>query len=317
MIISSACPLRISLVGGSTDHPDFIKKYKSGSVISFPCDIKTYVTIHKDVFGANTLNKKYILNYSKREEVDNIKDIKNELIRNCFDELDVNQINLFLTSDVFSYGSGLASSSAYLMALIKSIYLMRDEVITESEICKLAHKIEKIFNPLVGQQDFYGSIGGLKKITFYQESNPDIKYLDTNIFHHMDMYLIYTGVTRSSTNILESLNIDNSLPLLEDVNMLEVAINTINVDLFHETIKKTWINKKKTSPLICNNQSIVEMDRIIYEDSNILSHKLLGAGNGGYFLIFTKKNINNLIINKYKNSKKIQISETGIKSIKI
>ena len=229
MIITSTCPLRISLVGGSTDHPDFIKKYKSGSVISFPCDLKTYVTIHKDVFGANTLEKKYILNYSRREEVDRLDDIQNELIRNCFNELNVDKINLFLTSDVFSLGSGLASSSAYLMSLIKAIYVLRDEVITESEICKLAMKIEKIFNPLVGQQDFYGSLGGLKKITFYEDQNPDIKYLDTSIFREMDMFLIYTGVTRKSTNILETLNIDNSLPLLGDVIQLEKAINTYDI----------------------------------------------------------------------------------------
>ena len=59
------------------------------------------------------------------------------------------------------------------------------------------------------------------------------------------------------------------------------------------------------------------MDKVIYEDDNILSHKLLGAGNGGYFLVFTIRNIDNLMLNKYNNIKKIQISEVGIKSIKI
>ena len=207
MIITATCPLRISLVGGSTDHPDFLKKYGSGMVISFPCDLKTYITIHKDVFGINSIGKRYILNYSKREEVDSINDIKNELIKNCFNKLDVSQINLFLTSDVYSNGSGLASSSAYLMSLIKAIYTLRDEKITESEICKLAMEIEKTFNPLVGQQDFYGSLGGLKRIKFYDNDNPEIKYLDTKIFNQMDMYLIYTGITRSSTNILQTINI--------------------------------------------------------------------------------------------------------------
>lgn len=317
MIITSSCPLRISLVGGSTDHPNFIRKYKSGSVISFPCDIRAYTTIHKDVFGANSLNNKYILNYSKREEVDNIKDINNELIRNCFEELQVDQINLFLTSDVFSSGSGLASSSAYLMSLIKSIYLMRNETITESEICKLANKIEKMFNPLVGQQDFYGSLGGLKRITFYEKTNPDIKYLDTNIFRFMDMYLIYTGVTRKSTNILETLNVDNSLILLDDVRMLENAISNSDVDLFHETIRKTWINKKKTSPLICEHENIINLDKDILDDENILSHKLLGAGNGGFFLVFTKKNVEHLVLKRYNNIRRIQISESGLKSIKM
>ena len=317
MIITSACPLRISLVGGSTDHPEFLKKYKIGKVISFPCNLKTYVTIHKDVFGANTLERKYILNYSKREEIDDVDEIKNELIRCCFKILNVGQINLFLTSDVFSYGSGLASSSSYLMSLINSISLMRDQNINDYEICKLAHEIEKMFNPLVGQQDFYGSMGGLKKIVFREDDNPDIKYLDTNIFKLMDMYLVYTGVTRSSTNILETLNVDNSLPLLDDVDSLELAIKNSDMRLFHQTIRNTWVNKKNTSRLICENDLLIKLDNEISNDEKILSHKLLGAGNGGYFLIFTEKNIENLITKKYKNTKKIEISEFGIKSTKI
>jgi len=311
MIITTSCPLRISLVGGSTDHPEFIKKYKQGKVISFPCNLRTYVTIHKDVFGANTLDKKFILNYSKREEVDNIDDIKNELIRLCFKELNVDKINLFLTSDVFSLGSGLASSSAYLISLIKSIFLMRNKSITESEVCKIAIEIEKKFNPLVGQQDFYGSLGGLKKISFYENENPDIKYLDTDIFNNMDMYLLYTGITRSSTNILSSINIDSSLPLLKDVEELEIAIKNNDVNLFNTVINRTWINKKKTSPLICENKDLISLDNDLSNDIDILSHKLLGAGNGGYFLIFSKKETKNLFYSKYKNIKKIEISEKG------
>jgi D-glycero-alpha-D-manno-heptose-7-phosphate kinase len=313
MILTTICPLRISLVGGSTDHPEFLNKYDKGNVISFPCNLKTYVTLHKDVFGINSIGNKYILNYSKREEVNFVNDIKNELIRICFEELNVSQINLFITSDVPSIGSGLATSSAYLMALIKAIYVMRETNITESEICKLAMSIEKKFNPLVGQQDFYGSIGGLKKINFYRNDDPDIKYLDTEIFNHMDMYLIYTGVSRSSTEVLKTINIDKSIPLLDDVITLENSIKNVDVDLFNKTIKNTWINKKNTSPMICENDELMILDLKISEDKNVLSHKLLGAGNGGYFLIFTPKNKFEEINKKYKNINKIKISDTGIK----
>lgn len=314
MIITSSCPLRISLAGGSTDHPYFLDKFNQGSVISFPSNLKTYVTLHKDVFGANSINKKYVLNYSSREEVDNIKDIKNEMIRECFNELDVSQINLFLTSDVFSNGSGLASSSAYVMSLIKSIYQMRNISITESEICKLAMKIEKKFNPLVGQQDFWGSMGGLKKINFYKDSDPDIKYLDTKIFKNMSMYLIFTGLYRNSTNVLETIDIDKSYLLLEDVKNLEMSILNSDEDLFHKTIRNTWVNKKNTSKYICENPIIGELDEKIKNDKSILSHKLLGAGNGGYFLVFTEKDY---LLTKYKNTFKISISELGINSQKI
>jgi hypothetical protein len=57
----------------------------------------------------------------------------------------------------------------------------------------------------------------------------------------------------------------------------------------------------------------MELDKRLYDDNKILSHKLCGAGNGGYFLVFVKAG--NTI--QYHNSKKIQISETGIESINL
>ena len=77
MFISS-CPLRVSLFGGSTDNPVFVERYGYGSVISFACNLKTYITLHEDKLGYNQ-GGKYIINYSKREEVDSVKKIKNEL----------------------------------------------------------------------------------------------------------------------------------------------------------------------------------------------------------------------------------------------
>jgi len=133
----------------------------------------------------------------------------------------------------------------------------------------------------------------------------------------MDMYLIYTGITRSSTNILQTINIDKSVPLLEDVVNLEKAINELDINLFNKTIRNTWINKKNTSPLICSNEDLMKLDGSITNDKSVLSHKLLGAGNGGYFLIFTEKDKESEIYKNYKNVKKIKISEIGIQSNKI
>ena len=316
-MIVSTCPLRISLVGGSTDHPKFLEKYGFGSVISFASNLMVYATVHQDVFGSNGIDNNYIINYSSRETVKNISDIKNELIRNCFELIGVGYVNCSLTSDVFSSGSGLASSSAYLMALIKSLYVLKSEDITEIEVCKKAMEIEKTFNPLVGQQDFYGSIGGLKKINFYKNKSPEITFLSTNIFNKMDYYLIYTGVLRNSTKVLESLDIDKSLILFDDVNDLESAINLCDVDSFNYIMKRSWINKKNTSAYICENNILKEFDDKLSGDENILSHKLCGAGNGGYFLIFTKLNKEDELKAAYNNIKKIKIAERGIKYINL
>ena len=64
MFISS-CPLRVSLFGGSSDNPVFVERYGFGSVISFACSLKTYITLHEDKLGYNNEGGKYIINYSK------------------------------------------------------------------------------------------------------------------------------------------------------------------------------------------------------------------------------------------------------------
>ena len=74
MFISS-CPLRVSLFGGSTDNPVFVERYGFGSVISFAGSLKTYITLHDDKLGYNIEGGKYIINYSKREEVNVLRDV--------------------------------------------------------------------------------------------------------------------------------------------------------------------------------------------------------------------------------------------------
>ena len=70
-MIISKCPLRISLVGGSTDLQGFIDKFGMGSAISFPPNLYTYININN-----NISTEKWIINYSKSERVNNPNKIK-------------------------------------------------------------------------------------------------------------------------------------------------------------------------------------------------------------------------------------------------
>ena len=163
----ASCPLRVSLFGGSTDNPYFVEKYGYGSVISFTCNLKTYITLHEDKIGYNMQAHKYIVNYSKREETEFIGDIQNELVRIVLNHFKVSPINVSMTSDAYSQGSGLASSSSYIISLIKSISIFNDLQMTDIEICELAYQLELEMNPYCGYQDPYGcGIGGFKRIEF-------------------------------------------------------------------------------------------------------------------------------------------------------
>ena len=292
MIISS-CPLRISLFGGSTDNPYFVEKYGRGSVISFTSNLKTYITLHEDKLGYNVQGKKYIINYSKREETEFIGDIQNELVRIVLNHFGCLPLSISMLSDAYSQGSGLASSSSYIISLIKSICLYKEIEMSDNEICDLAFLLEQEMNPYRGYQDPYGcGIGGFKRIDFERGGIVRYDFLPTDIFRHYDMHLVFTGVTRNSKGVLKSVtdNLDKIKPLLKTVDQAYEALMVYEYDKFLHLLKKSWSQKKATTSAVTENETIREMDKVLDENESVVAHKLCGAGNGGFFLVFSEKN---------------------------
>jgi D-glycero-alpha-D-manno-heptose-7-phosphate kinase len=315
-MIISHCPLRISLFGGSTDNPFFVEKFGYGSVISFTCDLKTYVTISQDKFGFNRDQHKYIINYSRREEVSTIDEIENDVVRVVLDYFEMPPIQVTLTSDAYSQGSGLASSSSYIISLIKACTLFLDIQITDIEICKIAYELELKFNPYCGYQDPYGcGIGGFKRIEFLKGGIVKYDFLSTKLFDSYDTHLVFTGVTRNSKNVLKDVtdNIDKAKPLLVTLDKSYSAIYSNDYGKFLNYLNKSWIQKKKTSSTITENISIQEMDSFLNENDSVIAHKLCGAGNGGFFLVFSEKGNLNI---PYE-SVKIDVTPNGVSGTKI
>jgi len=315
MIISS-CPLRVSLFGGSTDNPYFVNKFGYGSVISFTCDLKTYVTLTQDKFGFNKDQHKYIINYSRREEVSTIQEIQNDVVRVVLEYFNMPPIQVTLTSDAYSQGSGLASSSSYIISLIKSCILFLNQQMTDIEICKLAYELELKFNPYCGYQDPYGcGIGGFKRIEFIKGGIVKYNFLSTKLFDLYDTHLVFTGVTRNSKNVLEDVtnNIDKSQPLLKTLENSYSSLLENNYKKFLDYLNQSWIQKKKTSSIITENSIIKEIDFESNKNETVIAHKLCGAGNGGFFLVFSEKEKLNI---SYQ-SVKINITPNGISGIKI
>ena len=284
-MITTKCPLRISLVGGSTDTDEFLQKYGKGSVISFTPDIYTFITIHTNN------SKKYLINYSKKEVCETIQEIKNDIVRECFEYFKPDFCTITFNSNILATGSGLASSSSYTISVIKAVSMFKNILMTDIEICNLAFKIEKKFNPLAGMQDIYGcGVGDFKRIYFEKNKPPSFKFLDISfITNFYNMYLLNTGVVRNSTNILKTLDVDKSYPLLSLTDEFENIIMSRNSDKFFNIFNDGWRIKKSTSLEIMNSSIIKELDDFFSKQDEVGGYKLCGAGGGGYFLIFVRK----------------------------
>lgn len=282
-MILSKCPLRVSLVGGSTDLVDFVKNNGMGSVISFPINMYTYINL------SYNHNNKYRINYSNPETVDDVNDIKNDIAREIVKYFDLPPVTITFHSDIASSGSGLASSSSYTIASVAAVNKLLDLKLSQFDICKISLDIEHKFNPLTGYQDSYGcGLGGLKRLFFYEDKVVS-KPLKSKLFGKIKMYLVNTNSVRNSNEILSTIDFDKVKGLLKSVDDMEKAIDDKNV--IYKILNSAWSSKKKTSKLI-SNKEIDSIDKKLSSDDRVKAIKLCGAGGGGYFLILSEKQIN-------------------------
>tara|TARA_B100000963_G_scaffold164241_1_gene142678 strand:- start:634 stop:1584 length:951 start_codon:yes stop_codon:yes gene_type:complete len=292
MLVSS-CPLRISLFGGSSDNPYFIKKYGRGSVINFTSSLKTYITLHEDKLGFNKEGRKYIVSYSRSEETNTIDEIQNDVVRVALKHFDCPPLSISMKSDAYSQGSGLASSSAYTIALIKAITMFYGQrPMTDVEICQLSYQLELITNKYAGYQDPYGcGIGGFKRLEFEKNGTTKFTFLSHDLFDQFDMHLIFTGVTRNAEDVCKDVtaNLDNIKPILDTADKAYDILREKDYDKFLHMIRQGWTQKKNVSYIITNNQIIKDIDKVLEENNTVLAHRLCGAGNGGFFLTFSHK----------------------------
>ena len=68
------------------------------------------------------------------------------------------------------------------------------------------------------------------------------------------------------------------------------------------------MQKKETSKIISSNVVIREMDKELSLNPTVKAHKLCGAGNGGFFLVFSEKNKLKINYNKVK----IGVNKLGV-----
>ena len=166
-IITTKTPLRVSFSGGGTDMPYFYRKY-NGITISTSIDKFVYVTVKLH----NDFKEKYRLNYSDTEIVNKISDIKNLRIRETLKYFKINNPLYINTISDLPYNTGLGSSSAFLVGLIKAILLLKKIDPAPRIISELAFKIEnKITTNSLGKQDHYiASYGGFKVINYNKKN---------------------------------------------------------------------------------------------------------------------------------------------------
>jgi D-glycero-alpha-D-manno-heptose-7-phosphate kinase len=292
-MIISRTPLRITLAGGGTDLPEFYSKF-GGSVVSMAID--KYIYIH---FKRNILDNFVRLRYLQNEEVTNSNKLSNERARCVLQKFKIyNKCEITSVGDLPS-NTGLGSSGSYLVGLINAIQKYSNLNMSKQEIAELACDLEiNTLGEPVGKQDQYiASYGSIHKFDINNDGNVSPSKVNiSNVNEFIEnIRIYYTGLQRSASEILHDQKKDHkkfnsNLQKIQDIGlkMLDTLINN-NFDDYGLLLNDHWTYKKSLSASVSNNVVDSIYDDLI-ERKLILGGKIIGAGGGGFLLVYAPKN---------------------------
>lgn len=289
MIISQT-PLRVSLFGGGTDFRNFFLK-DEGAVLSLGIDKYVYVIV-KERF-----DEKIYINYSKKEIVNTVDDIKHELVREAMKKTGIaGGIEVTTLADVPSQGSGLGSSSSITVGLLNAFYAYQGEQVSLERLASEAREIEiDILGKPIGCQDQYiAAYGNMRFIRFQRNGKIKVEKLDVTERQKRqlvsNLMLFFSGKTRSSSDVLieQKKNIAsrmNELRSLRDIayQAKECMIKG-DIDRMGYLLNKSWTEKKKLASNITTDK--LEMIYKTALNNGAIGGKICGAGAGGFFLLY-------------------------------
>ena len=305
MIITKT-PYRISFFGGGSDYPEWYKKF-GGSVLSTTIDKHIYISCR---LLPQFFNHKYRIVWSKIENVKKINQIQHRSVKKLLKYNKVKSgLEIHYDGDLPAK-SGMGSSSSFSVGLMQALLKLKKKKISQLNLAKKTIFFEQnIMKETVGSQDqIAASIGGFNKIKFLKNEKIVIKKITSKNLQKLNsnLLLLYTGIQRDAHTIannyvhkLSNQKEKNIRKIIQYVNMGEQFIQSGNLDDFGRLLHETWMQKKELSSTISNDKIDQLYSQFI--KNGALGGKLLGAGGGGFLLLYIKNTKKNFFLKKFKN----------------
>lgn len=293
MILSRA-PYRISLGGGGTDLPSYYSKY-GGFILSAAVNKYLYIYVNRP--AADDFIR---LKYSRSEQVSTPDEIQHDLVRLTLKELGLSgSLEIASMADVPA-GTGLGSSGTYLVALLTALHELKREKIPTQALAEQACHIEiDLAGHAAGKHDHYlAAFGGLTCLDIDPDGRVKVYPLNISVTtaeeFRSNILLFYTGMTRSSADILEAQRratqngdsqVVDSLHRTKELGYrIKETIEQGDLERFGLLLDEHWQNKKRRSEKI-SDPRLDEYYEIV-KGCGGLGGKVMGAGGGGFFMFY-------------------------------
>ncbi len=295
-VIFSRAPLRISLGGGGTDLPSYYEQH-GGFLVSGAIDKYAYILTH------TTFQRRYRMKYSELEEVETPSEIRHPILReSLLRHWSGNPLEIASVADVPA-GTGMGSSGAYTVCLLKGLARARRTAITPGELAEAACEIEMgVLGEPVGKQDPYvAAHGGICAYTFGPDGSVNVESLELNAtaLRRMrdQLLLFYTGEARAASTMLAD---QDKRSKAGDEQMLENLHRTKELGLqsrellqggrleeYAELMHEHWEHKRQRSPGMSDER--IDGLYALARRNGVIGGKLVGAGGGGFLLVYTRR----------------------------
>jgi D-glycero-alpha-D-manno-heptose-7-phosphate kinase len=295
-MIITRTPFRISFFGGGTDYPAWYQEH-GGVVLATSINKYCYISCR---YLPPFFEHKSLIAYSKIEMVKSNGDIEHPAVRGVLSYLKIEDgVEIHHDGDLPAR-SGLGSSSSFTVGLVHALAALKGKYISKEELAANAIHIEQnVIHENVGSQDqVSAAYGGFSRIEFRHDDTFAVSpvILDKDRLNEFQSHLMlcFTGFSRVASEIAKS-KINNfksrEVELKRMKEMVEEAIQILQntgtpIEEFGKLLHQGWLCKRSLS----NKVSTPEIDGI-YEAAmraGATGGKILGAGGGGFLLLFVK-----------------------------
>ena len=303
MVIRGRAPLRVSFGGGGTDVEPFCVN-QGGAIIGSTINKYAYCSIvprDDEEIIVHSLDFDMTVKYNTRENY--VYYGKLDLVKAALKGMDIRQgCEVYLQCDA-PPGSGLGTSSTVMVAMLAAMARWKGVEMDAYRLADLAYEVEREDLKIAGgyQDQYAATFGGFNFIEFHGRNNVVVNPLriKKDIIHELqyNLLLCYTGNIHISANIIkdqvQNYEKKDGFEAMCEVKALAYAMKDEllkgNLHSFGKLLNYGWESKKRMSSKITNPQ----VDALYNEAmaAGALGGKLLGAGGGGYLLMYCPYNL--------------------------
>lgn len=290
MIISRTA-VRLSLGGGGADYKDFYLQNPNGGMV-ITSTINKYCYIFARYLPPFFEHKNRIV-YSRIELPQSFDEIQHPSVRACLKYLNIDRgVEIHHAGDLPAR-SGIGSSSAFTVGLLNALHVLKGQQTDKYELALEAIHVEQdLIKEKVGDQDQISTSVGSFNFIKFGNHKPIVKPLEITDERikklESCLMLVFTGFPHMASEIAKTYEFKERQKeineLVEYVKDTYKILTCGEILDYGQILKETWKIKKKLSREISNSYIDFLNDEAIKYGAT--ATKILGAGGGGFMLIF-------------------------------